>query len=86
MNTGHDRGDTLAIVVDTVSAFVPRGVVVDADTQLLERGLLDSVGMVNILLELEARLGITLTPADLAFDHFRDCRLLAARLAERSLV
>ena len=39
--------------------------------------------VVNVLLELESRLGLAIGPSDLSFDHFQDCRLLAETLAER---
>tara|TARA_R110002124_G_scaffold55108_3_gene156069 strand:- start:5160 stop:5405 length:246 start_codon:yes stop_codon:yes gene_type:complete len=76
--------DFLPTVIEVVRAYAPPGTVVDADTPLLEIGVLDSASMVNVLLELESRLGLVIGPRDLSFDHFQDCRLLAETLAGRS--
>jgi acyl carrier protein len=75
--------DVLATVIELVRAYAPPGTTIDADTPLLEIGVLDSASMVNVLLELESRLGVVIGPADLSFDHFQDCRLLAETLTER---
>lgn len=75
--------EVLEVVMDVVQAYAPPDLAITADTPLLELQVLDSFSMVNVMLELESRLGITITPADLTFDHFRDCRLLADTLAER---
>lgn len=76
--------DELATVIEVVRAFAPPGTTIDADTPLLDLGVLDSASMVNVLLELESRLGVVIGPSDLSFDHFQDCRLLAETLAERT--
>lgn len=73
----------LAIILDVIEAFTPPGVAVVADTPLLENQLLDSASVINILLELEGRLGIVIGPSDLSFDHFETPRLLAETLTER---
>lgn len=73
----------LDTVIEVVRAFAPPATNIDADTPLLDLGLLDSASMVNVLLELESRLGIVIGPSDLSFDHFQDCRLLAETLAHR---
>lgn len=77
--------DELATVIEVVSAFASPGTTIDADTPLIELGVLDSASMVNVLLELESRLGVAIGPGDLSFDHFQDCRLLAETLAERTM-
>lgn len=73
----------LETVIDVVRAYAPPKVEIDADTPLLDMGVLDSASMVNVLLELEARLGVDIGPGDLTFDHFQDCRLLAETLSGR---
>ncbi len=52
-------------------------------TDLLETGRLDSVGMVELLLELEKRFGVRVELADMEMDHFRTLRSIAAFVAER---
>lgn len=78
----NDAG-ILEIVLDVIGAFTPAGTMIAADTPLLENQLLDSASVINILLELEARLGIVIGPSDLSFDHFDTPGLLADTLAER---
>ena len=81
----HDMTDSiLDTVMSVVRPFVDPGIEVTPDLQLLDTGALDSASMVNILLALEARLGIQLTAADLAFDHFQTCRTLADALNTRA--
>lgn len=75
--------DVLATVIEVVRAFASTGTTIDADTPLIDLRVLDSASMVNVLLELESRLGVAIGPSDLSFDHFQDCRLLAETLAER---
>lgn len=72
---------TLDIVLSVLRPFVRRGTAVDPDTQLLELQLIDSAAMVNILLELELRLGVRIGASDLTFDHFQSPRALAERFS-----
>ncbi len=73
----------LHVVMDVIRPFIPEDVVLDADTLLIENAQIDSLNMINILLELESRLGIQLKASDLTFDHFQSCRLLANSLTQR---
>lgn len=73
----------LDTVLDVVAPFVKDQAILTPDLLLIESGVIDSASMVNILLELEARLGLQLDAADLAFDHFQSCRILAEALAHR---
>ena len=73
----------LATVLDVVAPFVKNQAEVTPDLLLIDSGVIDSASMVNILLELEERLGIQLDASDLAFDHFKSCRILADALAAR---
>jgi D-alanine--poly(phosphoribitol) ligase subunit 2 len=43
----------------------------DAGTDLFETAVLDSLGFVQLLLQLEERLGVTVSLEDLEIDHFR---------------
>jgi D-alanine--poly(phosphoribitol) ligase subunit 2 len=47
------------------------------DVDLLETGLVDSVGVVALLLELEDRFGVSLPLENLELDDFRSVRRLA---------
>ncbi len=73
----------LNTVMDVVQAYAPMGMKIRPDTPLLELQIIDSFSLVNVLLELESRLGISITPLDLTFDHFHDCALLSDALAKR---
>jgi len=46
-------------------------------TDLLETGLLDSLGMVELLFHLEQRFGFTTNFADLDFENFRSIERIA---------
>ena len=48
------------------------------ETDLLETGRLDSVGMVELLLELEKQFGVRVELAGLELDQFRTLRAIAA--------
>jgi methoxymalonate biosynthesis acyl carrier protein len=63
--------EKLAITVET------------ADTDLLETGLVDSVTLVELVLTLEERFGVSLPFEDLEIDDFRTLARIAA-LIERS--
>ena len=76
--------DVLATVLNVLKPYTPAATALDANTQLMEQGLLDSAALVNILLELEARLGIRIGADDLTFDHFQSPQTLADALAART--
>jgi acyl carrier protein len=78
-----DQSSTLDIVLSVLRPFVRQGAEVNADTQLLELQLIDSAAIVNILLELELRLGVRIGASDLTFDHFQSARALADRFSSR---
>jgi acyl carrier protein len=80
-----NKQQVLETVIEVVQAYAPQGMMLASDTPLLELQIIDSFSLVNVMLELESRLGISITPADLTFDHFHDCRLLANTLVERLL-
>ena len=53
------------------------------DTDQLATGLLDSVGIVELLLQLEQRLGVRVENDDLDIDQHRSLSAIAALLAAR---
>jgi methoxymalonate biosynthesis acyl carrier protein len=54
-----------------------------AETDLLATGRLDSVAVVELLLQLEKRFGIQIDMEDLEIDHFRSLATIAAFIAGR---
>lgn len=79
-----NQDEILTVVTDVVRPFVKKGVPFDADSLLLEHKLLDSLNVVQVVLALERRLGRSIGPEDLSFDHFVTCRHLAAALGAKS--
>jgi len=53
------------------------------DTDLVATARLDSVGMVELLLQLEKRFGVRVEMQDLEIDHFRSLAAIAAFIAAR---
>lgn len=73
----------LQIVIEAVSPFAPPEANIQPDTDLLTGRLIESMNMISILLALEGRLGITLSPADMTFDDFKTCRTLSRVMMRR---
>lgn len=57
----------------------------DADTDLLLDGLVDSMGVVQIVQWLEERLAVEIDPADVVIDNFRSVRAIVAYVARRTV-
>ncbi len=53
------------------------------DTDLVGTGRLDSLGIVELLLQLESRFDVRVEMADLELDHFRSLTALSAFVAGR---
>lgn len=53
------------------------------DTDLLATGRLDSVGFVELLMQLEKRFGLRVELDDVEVDHFRSLAAIAAFISER---
>ena len=53
------------------------------DTDLLATGRLDSVGFVELLVQLEKRFGLRVELDDVEVEHFRSLAAIAAFIAER---
>jgi acyl carrier protein len=53
------------------------------DTDLLATGRLDSVGFVELLVQLEQRFGLRVELDDVEVEHFRSLAAIAAFIAER---
>jgi acyl carrier protein len=74
--------DYQALVIEVARPFVESGVDLNAETPL--EGNLDSMGMVQIILALESRLGHSFAPTDIQFDHFETVATLAQQLSSIS--
>ena len=69
-----------------LSALFTKALGVDVptpDTDLLATGRLDSVGFVELLVQLEKRFGLRVELDDVEVDHFRSLASIAAFIAER---
>jgi methoxymalonate biosynthesis acyl carrier protein len=54
------------------------------DTDLLATGRLDSLGIVELLMQLEKTFGITIELEDLELDHFRSVNAIVRFVASRA--
>ena len=62
--------------------IIETSVPVEPDTDLFALGL-DSMAMMQLLLHIEDRFGIAITPGDVTRDHFATASAMAQLLAER---
>jgi methoxymalonate biosynthesis acyl carrier protein len=77
----------LATVQAEITALFTRDLNVEVpspDTDLLETGRLDSVGMVELLVRLEERFGIRIPLENLEIDQFRSVAAIAAFVLAQS--
>ena len=75
MNTIDLRSALCAFINDAVS--LDPGIVVDAATDLLLTGLVDSLGVVQIVSWMETELDITVEPTDVVLEHFQTVDAMA---------
>ena len=61
------------------------GVSVDADTELLLDGHVDSVGVIQLVTFIAEELGFEVPPEDVTIEHFGSVSLLAGYLDERGV-
>lgn len=73
------REEVVRLFAEKMAIAVP-----DAEADLLGSGLLDSSGLVDLLLLLEERFGVTLQLEDMEIDDFRSCQSIAAMVLARS--
>lgn len=74
------RSELIALINDELS--LDPTVLVEADTDLLLTGLVDSLGVVEIVAWLEDRLATTIDPVDVVLENFQTVDLMTA-FAER---
>ena len=83
--TSTQDTSTQAALLDQARALVESIVMrrVDADTALIESGLVDSVLAVEIVLQFEAAFGVQLPPTEIA-EHLASVAALAAYIADHT--
>jgi acyl carrier protein len=72
-----------------LAALFAEGLHIDVpapDTDLFATARLDSLGVVELVLELERRFGIAIETDDLELDHFRSLNALADFVASRAVI
>lgn len=77
------EADLLAVIIEDVRV---EGVAVDADTELLMSGLVDSLGIIRIVEWIEGRLSIVIDPADVVLENFESVANIVAFLASHPQV
>lgn len=73
--------ELVALIVDEVG--VHDGEPVDAETDLLLTGIVDSLGVVQIVGWLEDRLGIAIDPGDVTLENFQTVQRMVSYVADR---
>jgi len=73
--------DLVGFIRDEVA--VDADVLLDADTDLVMSGLVDSLGVVMIVEQLEQRLGIRIDPVDVVIEHFSSVTAILGYLDQR---
>ena len=74
-------GDIRAVLRDHLTVMVD-----SPDVDLLETGLIDSIGLVELILQLEDRFGVSLPMDTLEIDDFRSINKIADRITRLSPV
>jgi D-alanine--poly(phosphoribitol) ligase subunit 2 len=74
-------GDIRAVLHDHLTLMVE-----SPDVDLLETGLIDSIGLVELILQLEVRFGVSLPIDTLEIDDFRSINRIADLIARLSTV
>lgn len=75
------EGDIRAVLRDHLTVMVG-----SPDVDLLETGLIDSIGLVELILQLEDRFGVSLPMDTLEIDDFRSINRIAELITRLSTV
>ena len=67
-------------LISIVEMFAVGGSTINADTQLLGDELIDSLNVIQIIAEIEAKFGVKIGAMDLSFDDFESPATLASAL------
>ena len=73
--------DLVTLIVEEVG--VHNGELVDEETDLLLTGIVDSLGVVQIVAWLEERLTIAVDPVDVTLEHFQTVGRMVRYVADR---
>lgn len=72
--------ETYIDVSEKISAILSRALTiekVDIDKDLFESGLLDSLSLIQLMIEIEEGFEITITPEELDFEDYRTIRTMS---------
>lgn len=86
---GEANGDGGADVTDRLHDVFANALhirVPSDDTDLLASGLLDSLGLVELLFQVEQTFGLTIELEELEIEHFRSLRAISATVAAKRRV
>ncbi|MGE6258121.1 D-alanine--poly(phosphoribitol) ligase subunit 2 [Heyndrickxia sporothermodurans] len=75
-----DKKEVFSILAEVCQDEV---VIENPDIDLFEEGLLDSFGIINLLVEVEGRLGITVPITEFTREEWNTPNNIAQKLAER---
>ncbi|GIN84938.1 D-alanine--poly(phosphoribitol) ligase subunit 2 [Heyndrickxia sporothermodurans] len=75
-----DKQEVFSILAEVCQDEV---VIENPDIDLFEEGLLDSFGIINLLVEVEGRLGITVPITEFTREEWNTPNNIAQKLAER---
>ena len=65
--------EIICLVAETLNIAVPA-----ADTDLLASGIMDSLALVELLMQLETHYGVRISADNLDFEHFRSVASISA--------
>lgn len=80
--------DTPVNIPDKIASIVCAALTIeniDADTDLIEEGLLDSLALVQLMVALEEGFGITIPPAQLDIEDYRSVKQMSKLITRLSL-
>ncbi|MCC5942117.1 MAG: acyl carrier protein [Balneolaceae bacterium] len=80
---------TYTNITDTVTAIVSKALTleqIEIDKDLFESGLLDSMSLMQLMMELEEGFEITITPEELDVEDYRTVRTMSKMIIRLTLV
>ena len=80
---GSTQGPDISKVLERVQTVFTDSLNVEVptpDTDLLESGLLDSLALVSLLLNIEREFGVSVSIEDMDFEHWRSVRAISSFL------
>lgn len=74
------------VLVGAVRELLAERLLIEVDSpdlDLIDSGLVDSIGLVELILEIETRFEVVLPPEEVEIDDFRSLRRIAALVGRR---